>query len=113
MKMGMQCAVHVHREMVPQEDHHVWPLGDGGPNVAANKVRVCANAHYSIHAYLDLLREFAPGAAEDSTAVPYVLRRQFGARARGLALDGWRQIVSAGTGTAGAAPGAPVERSRV
>jgi len=55
VRMGTECACHNHREHVPIERHHVWPLGMGGPDDAANKVVVCANAHYSIHAALDLL----------------------------------------------------------
>jgi hypothetical protein len=55
VRMGMECACHTHRETVPIEKHHVWPLGMGGPDTEANRITVCANAHYSIHAYLDLL----------------------------------------------------------
>jgi hypothetical protein len=43
--MGRRCAAHNHREDVPLEVHHVWPTGKGGPDVAWNRVTVCANAH--------------------------------------------------------------------
>lgn len=33
--------------------HHVWPLGDGGPNVTGNMVTLCPTTHSSAH---DLLR---------------------------------------------------------
>lgn len=35
------------------EDHHIEPLSWGGPDVAANKVRVCPNTHYGTHALLN------------------------------------------------------------
>src|SRR3954462_9218378 len=65
VRMGQECVCHHHRELVPIERHHVWPLGLGGPDVEGNKITVCANAHYSIHAFLDLLvkGEGDPGTA--------------------------------------------------
>lgn len=35
--------------------HHVWPLGDGGPDVPDNIIIVCPTGHYSIH---DLLNHY-------------------------------------------------------
>lgn len=87
--MGTQCAAHTHREMVPHEVHHVWPKGDGGPNIEANRVLLCSNAHGSVHALIDLHREFA-----GEGRVPYVLRRQFGRKVQALADLGWSRIVS-------------------
>lgn len=55
MKRGLECAAHVHSNKVPQEDHHVWPLGYHGPDVASNKVRICCNAHSDAHYILELL----------------------------------------------------------
>lgn len=55
MKRGLDCRAHVHDSTVPQEDHHVWPLGYHGPDVAANKVRICCNAHSDAHYYLEYL----------------------------------------------------------
>lgn len=52
MPMGKTCAVHRHTSYVPLERHHVHPVGMGGPNVAANLITVCCNAHYSIHEYI-------------------------------------------------------------
>lgn len=54
VRMGTECAVHTHRGIVPQEIHHIWPLGLGGPNTPDNKIQVCANGHYAIHSLLDL-----------------------------------------------------------
>lgn len=51
------CQVHgshrPHTEV--NERHHIWPLGHGGPNKAANLVVVCATGHNNIHRLLDLL----------------------------------------------------------
>lgn len=48
----------VHKRHTPashvNEIHHVWPLGEGGPDVAANKVVVCATGHNSVHQLLTL-----------------------------------------------------------
>ena len=55
MKRGLECAAHVHDSMVPQEDHHIWPLGYHGPDAPANRVRICANAHSDAHYYLEYL----------------------------------------------------------
>lgn len=84
MPMGVTCAVHRHRTWVPIEQHHVWPLGLGGPNIDSNKIAVCCNGHYEIHAYLDLLIKHAG-------AVPPPERRHFGRLVRGFALSGWQQ----------------------
>jgi hypothetical protein len=36
------------------ESHHIWPLGMGGPDVAANRVWLCPTAHTNAH---EILRE--------------------------------------------------------
>jgi hypothetical protein len=85
--MGTTCLVHVHDGWVPLEWHHVWPLGDGGPDVRQNKIRVCANAHYSIHAMLDAL-------AKGKGIVPWDYAQHFSPAIRGWAQKGYAQIVS-------------------
>lgn len=35
------------------EVHHIWPKGMGGPDVEANRVFLCSNAHTNVH---DILR---------------------------------------------------------
>lgn len=84
VRMGQECACHAHREMVPIERHHVWPLGMGGPNTEANKITVCANAHYSIHAFMDLL------VKNDGDVYPNESRR-FSAKVRRYARSGYGQ----------------------
>jgi hypothetical protein len=85
---GTTCAVHRHRELVPIHSHHIWPLGDGGPDKPHNRVDVCANGHYSIHALLDALID---GAGK----VPWTQRRLYGRKVRAYADAGWRAIAAA------------------
>jgi hypothetical protein len=35
--------------------HHVWPLGEGGPDTQGNQLFVCPTTHYSIHALWPLM----------------------------------------------------------
>lgn len=85
VRMGDECYCHRHRELVPMETHHVWPLGLGGPNADWNKVVVCENAHGSIHAYLDmLLRYHLAGLGRPA----WDLRRRYGRKVRALAEKG-------------------------
>lgn len=84
--MGTECWCHKHRELIPYEDHHVWPLGAGGPNVKENKVRICANAHSSVH---DLLLKMLKA---DTADLPWVVRRSYGRKVRRLAVAGFTAI---------------------
>lgn len=78
---GDQCVAHLHRERVPMERHHVWPLGRGGPDTAANMVWLCANGHGSVHYLLDAeLRRGEP--------LPWPERRRYGLRVRRVAEAG-------------------------
>lgn len=83
--MGTTCAAHNHRELVPLERHHVWPLGEGGPDTSANIAVVCSNAHSATH---DLLAKMLKGP------VPWTVRRRYGLRVRGLAKRGYDQILA-------------------
>jgi hypothetical protein len=46
----------VHGEHRPKSHvnhyHHVWPLGEGGPDIPANKVVICPTGHYNVHEML-------------------------------------------------------------
>jgi len=84
MPMGEECVVHRHREWVPIESHHVWPEGLGGPNVAANRISVCCNGHYSIH-------EFMRQLMIHNGDVPTELARHFSKKVRAYATSGWTQ----------------------
>lgn len=85
MAMGRDCWAHRHRDDVPLENHHVWPLGDGGPDVAANRVRVCANAHSSTHDLLNRMRK-------TGGRVPWLARMRYGVKVRRLAQAGYAAI---------------------
>ncbi len=51
----------VHRVHVPRcydvDLHHVWPLGEGGPETPENTVRICPTGHRNVHELLRLLLE--------------------------------------------------------
>jgi len=94
MPMGVTCHAHRHDSWVPIERHHVWPLGLGGPDVESNKVSVCANAHYSIHEYLDRL-------IKTGGHVPWDEGCHFGPKIRALATSGWEQAGKPTKGSGG------------
>lgn len=85
--MGQNCLVHKHYSMVPIERHHVWPLGDGGPNIKENIVPLCANGHGAVHYLIDLCRKYG-----SMSAVPWEVRRTFGLAVRTYATIGWDRI---------------------
>lgn len=94
VKLGHTCAVHVHDEWVPQNEHHIWPLGMGGPDQASNKVTLCMNGHGAVHAYLDLLVRHGEDPRErDNPAggVPWHIAMHFGPKVRAVAFQGWVQ----------------------
>ncbi len=84
--MGRNCAVHKHRNDVPIELHHIWPIGMGGPDAPGNIVSVCANGHHAVHDYMRLL---ARGSAT------FLQRRRYGKKVRRLAIDGLTRAANA------------------
>jgi len=52
----LPCLIHARH--IPRSHlnhlHHVWPLGRGGPNIAANRVPICPTGHTSVHLLLDM-----------------------------------------------------------
>jgi hypothetical protein len=88
MAMGTNCWAHRHRELVPIEIHHVWPLGDGGPNASGNKVALCANAHSSTH---DLLAKMKHSR---TVHLPEPVQRMYGVKVRRLARAGFNAIAT-------------------
>jgi hypothetical protein len=67
------------------EVHHVWPLGDNGPDIAANKVVICATGHNSVHDLLGLWRKAGGEPAWD-------VRQHYSKGERALAATGWDRI---------------------
>lgn len=92
LRTGRLCLVHKHDEWVPLNDHHIWPVGMGGPNIAANKITVCTNGHYMIHEFLRLLIKYAG-------EVPWTIAQHFGPKVRSYARIGWQKAGSPVTGT--------------
>lgn len=92
--MGFGCQVHVHREWTPLDVHHVWPKGMGGPDVAANRVTVCPNAHGAIHEYIRQLIKHGGVVPPDEV-------HHFGRKVRVLAIRGWTEAGKPVKGPAG------------
>lgn len=64
-------------------DHHIHPLGMGGPDTYLNIVRLCPNQHAMTHRLLRLW-----GYRYDGEP-PWWIRRHFSPIARDLAEQGW------------------------
>jgi hypothetical protein len=86
--MGGRCWAHTHREWVPENEHHVWPTGHGGPNIAGNRVWLCANAHGAVHLLMDKM------LAAGTEKLPWLLLRRFGPKVRRLAVAGYRAVTT-------------------
>jgi hypothetical protein len=84
---GLGCLAHKHRSMVPLEDHHIHPLGYHGPNVASNKIRICANAHSDAHYLLERMLKTA-------NHVPAAEKRTYGFMVRRIAQRGYDGVMS-------------------
>jgi hypothetical protein len=71
---GDQCTVHgSHRPAVRESvQHHMWPLGMGGPDVAGNLVRVCPTGHANVHR---AIRALIRGVPAEGTRSELVLAR--------------------------------------
>ena len=68
---GQVCRCAADHRPAPLElnAHHVWPLGMGGPDIAANKVWLCPTAHVNVHELLRLfLRDHRVWAWGETTA---------------------------------------------
>ncbi len=65
--------------------HHVFPLGEGGPNTEDNIVWLCPTAHENVHVLLRAFKTY-------EGAPPWEVRRRFSPYIRFLALWGWRSI---------------------
>lgn len=66
--------------------HHIWPLGEGGPDIEDNIVVVCATGHGNIH---DLLRHFKMLGGK----VPYQILRRYSYKEREFAELGYKRLI--------------------
>lgn len=83
MARGFSCGVHQHRNLVPQESHHIWPLGYHGPDTTSNRVLLCCNAHSDIHYLLESLLKGRK-----------VNLREYGLGVRKYARAGYEQVMA-------------------
>lgn len=86
---GIVCAIHEHKTTVPQEKHHIWPLGYHGPNVASNIILICCNAHSDIHYYMEHRLKHNGNAPKDY--------RTYSPMVRLFANYGYDQVIAYGT----------------
>lgn len=84
---ALDCAAHRHDHLVPVESHHVHPLGYHGPDTAANRTQVCANAHSDAH-YL-LARLLKTGGH-----LPWAEERTYGIGVRAIAHRGFAAVMA-------------------
>lgn len=79
----------IHKKHVPETHinhvHHIWPVGEGGPDITDNKVVVCPTGHYSIH---DLLNQYKMLMGR----VPYTILRRYSIEERKYAALGYDRI---------------------
>lgn len=70
------------------DDHHIFPLGMGGPDTVENLIRICPNEHRQTHALLNLY-------VRHEGLPPVIDRRRFSLTARYLAHRGWAEYQEA------------------
>ncbi len=73
------------------EGHHVWPLGEDGPDVAANMRWLCPTTHTKVH---NLWRAYVKAAP---VAPSWPILRRYSPFVREIVAEGWGQ--RAGTRT--------------
>lgn len=82
-------ACMLHKKHMPEPHvnhrHHVWPKGDGGPDIEDNIVVVCATGHYNVH---DLLDHFKMHGGEP----PYAVMRRYAYEERAYAKLGYERM---------------------
>lgn len=75
---------------VPQVDphelerHHVWPLGQGGPNLDVNLLWLCPSTHTQVHRLWRFFQRY-------DGLPPTWITRTFSHYAREVVAEGWRQ----------------------
>jgi hypothetical protein len=81
-----QCHCVLRHSPVPQElhRHHVWPLGEGGPDTSANLRWLCPTSHSGAH---KLWREYRKCAGTP----PWEITRHYPKYIRDLVHEGWMQ----------------------
>lgn len=68
------------------EEHHIWPLGMGGPDLPENRVWLCPTAHTNVHEILRELLKVGPLTWGEALAIwPGLNRYQLRLALEGLA----------------------------
>lgn len=72
--------------------HHVWPLGEGGPDISANLLWLCPTTHNNAHELWRLLKK----GQKQGINVPWSTLRTFSRYTRDeVVRPGWEQMVAA------------------
>lgn len=88
--MDTHCPVQLPDEA---DAHHVWPLGEGGPDVSANLIYLCPSSHRKAH---NLWRAYVRQSIHHGGGPPaWDIRRRYSPYIRGIVAEGWGQ--AAGT----------------
>ena len=87
-----RCACVANHTPEPRElhRHHVWPLGEHGPDTAANLRWLCPTSHSNVHR---LWRAYQTAKGTP----PWPARAPYGKYVRDLVADGWAQAHPTGT----------------
>lgn len=81
------CCVNHTPHPVDVEVHHVWPQGQGGPDVPSNRVNLCPNGHSAVHWLLLRYKKH-------NGLPPWDDRRRLNPYLRQIADRGWRSLQS-------------------
>jgi hypothetical protein len=86
------CVTQHRPEPVILHSHHVWPLGEGGPDIQANLLWVCPSTHSNIHELWRLLVK----AGKSGVPLPWREHRLYSEYVRGVVARGYAQAKEAG-----------------
>jgi hypothetical protein len=59
---NVTCSLHAYHspEVVSFDVHHIWPQGEGGPDVPSNRAIVCPTGHRNVHTLIRLMLLYGP-----------------------------------------------------
>ena len=86
------CVTKHRPEPVILHSHHVWPLGEGGPDIQANLLWLCPTSHNNIHELWRLMVKYTKA----DTPIPWREFREFSPYVRNVVARGWDQAKAAG-----------------
>lgn len=86
------CVTQHRPKPVILHSHHVWPLGEGGPDIQANLLWLCPTSHSAVHE----LWRLTVKAAKAGVPISWRERRLFSEYIRGVTARGYAQAEAAG-----------------